>query len=678
MGVFEFVISKGKRRGTCLPFPGPRFRVGAGPACALQMPEPGVADQHLEIWVAQDGLPRVRDVSGVGDLLLDGAPAHEGVLSPGSFVAFGGVELVLREPARAAGPSGTMARLGATPPQTSTVTARISQRRSVLSAVEMGDDEEDQTEALGATLLSSVLPPGTVVDGRYEIVGKLAEGGMGEVYRAQHVELGKQLALKVMRPELSADPEFVTRFKREAVAASQIGQQNIIDVSDFGRTSAGRFYFVMEYVDGQTLDALVREAGALPPQRAVYLVTQVARALGAAHAKGIVHRDLKPENVMVLQRPGQPDFVKVLDFGVAKVATRKGQPGQTAVGMVVGTPQYMAPEQAQGTAVDARSDIYALGLILYELLSGRPTFDAETSSMLIVKHVTEQPPPFPDEVSARVPQALQALAFQMLEKVPSARPQSMEDVCEALAGEATTASLGPRPIPARANRPVSGARVPAVAASVVRPPEAGKQQSVSRQAPARAPGREDALLPVPSESSEAMGPRRVITTVLVVAAVLGCVAVVVLLAGKDEDGKPGAARTEVRSKMLDRAHTAIPAPAPAPAAPALPADPAAVARPAFVRMRFTSAAEPFRVFEGDIALGSTPLVLERSRGTLLELTFRAEGFKESLLKVRFESDQEFPVTMERLKAPVAPVKRPGAGSGAAPSRETEQLKENPF
>ena len=664
MGVFEFVICKGERRGTSLPFPGSCFRLGAGPSCALQLPEPGVADQHLEIWVAEDGLPQVRDVSGAGDLLLDGAPAHEGVLYPGSFVAFGEVELVLRETARAAGPSGTLARLSATPPQASAMTARISQRRPALSAVETDDDEEERTEALGATLRSSVLPPGTVVDGRYEILGKLAEGGMGEVYRAQHVELGKQLALKVMRPELSADPEFVTRFKREAVAASQIGQQNIIDVSDFGRTSAGRFYFVMEYLDGQTLDALVHEAGALPPQRAVHLVTQVARALGAAHAKGIVHRDLKPENVMVLQRPGQPDVVKVLDFGVAKVATRKGQPGQTAVGMVVGTPQYMAPEQAQGTAVDARSDIYALGLILYELLSGRPTFDAETPSMLMVKHVTESPPAFPEEVSARVHQALQALVFQMLEKAPAARPQSMEDVCEALAGEATTASLVPRSITARASRPapVSGARMPALAAT-------------SRPAPVRVPGREDALLPVPSGSSEAVEPRRVITTVLGAAAVLGCVATVVLLAGKDEASKPGAARMEVQSKMLDRAPTAVPAPAPAPAAPALVAP---AAEPASVRMRFTSSAEPLRVFEGDIALGSTPLLLERVRGTLLELTFRAEGFKDSRVKVRFESDQELPVTLERIKAPAAPVKRPGAGSGAAPSRETEELKENPF
>ena len=245
-----------------------------------------------------------------------------------------------------------------------------------------------------ATAITSMLTPGSIIDGRYEIVGKLAAGGMGEVYRAQHVELGKAMALKVMLPELSNDPEFVTRFKREAIAASRIGQQNIVDISDFGRTQNGRFYFVMEYLDGMTLSSLIHRQGAQAAERVLNIAAQACRALAAAHAQSIVHRDLKPENIMLLQRPGQPDFVKVLDFGVAKVSAGHGQGGHTAVGMVVGTPQYMSPEQAKAVPVDTRSDIYSMGLIIYELLTGRPTFSAETPSMLMVKHVVEAPPPF--------------------------------------------------------------------------------------------------------------------------------------------------------------------------------------------------------------------------------------------------------------------------------------------
>jgi eukaryotic-like serine/threonine-protein kinase len=188
----------------------------------------------------------------------------------------------------------------------------------------------------------------------------------------------------------------------------------------------------MEFLEGLTLASLVHRFGALPLDRALNISAQVARALAAAHALSIVHRDLKPENVMLLQRPGQADFVKVIDFGVAKISSAAGggQGGQTALGVVVGTPQYMSPEQAKGLIVDARTDIYALGLIVYELVSGRPVFIADTPSMLLVKHVTEIPPALQPGPLADVPDELEQLIFSMLEKDPGRRPQLVEDVAQ--------------------------------------------------------------------------------------------------------------------------------------------------------------------------------------------------------------------------------------------------------
>jgi serine/threonine-protein kinase len=197
-----------------------------------------------------------------------------------------------------------------------------------------------------STSPSSILAPGLIIDGRYEIVGKLAAGGMGEVYRAQHVELGKAMALKVMLPELSNDQEFVGRFKREAIAASRIGQQNIVDISDFGRTPNGRFYFVMEYLDGMTLSSLLHRQGAQAVERVVNISAQAARALAAAHAQSIVHRDLKPENLLL----DEFNNIKLIDFGLAN-AMKDSPPLKTACGSPSRRPTTpsSAPTSRSGT-----------------------------------------------------------------------------------------------------------------------------------------------------------------------------------------------------------------------------------------------------------------------------------------------------------------------------------------
>jgi len=275
------------------------------------------------------------------------------------------------------------------------------------------------------------LQPGLTLAGRYALGERIASGGMGEVFHARHLELDRAVALKRMRADLSGDPAFAGRFKREAMAAGRIGHPAIVDIFDLGRTADGRLFYVMEYVGGEPLATVLRREGALPAARTANLLAQVARALAAAHAVGIVHRDLKPDNVMVLRRPGHDEGVKVLDFGVAKIP-QQGTGAQTAVGAVVGTPQYMAPEQAQGLTADARSDIYALGLLAHELLRGRPTFEAPTPSMLLVKQVTEAPPPFDAALASQLPPALHALVFRMLAKAPGDRPQSMSEVLASL------------------------------------------------------------------------------------------------------------------------------------------------------------------------------------------------------------------------------------------------------
>ena len=525
------------------------------------------------------------------------------------------------------------------------------------------DNPDDGLEAPHeATAIGSVLTPGSVIDGRYEIIGKLAAGGMGEVYRAQHVELGKQMALKVMLPELSNDPEFVARFKREAIAASRIGQQNIVDISDFGRTQNGRFYFVMEYLDGLTLSSLIHRQGALPAERVLNISAQASRALAAAHAQSIVHRDLKPENIMLLQRPGQPDFVKVLDFGVAKVSTGHGQGGHTAVGMVVGTPQYMSPEQAKAIPVDIRSDIYSMGLIIYELLTGRPTFSAETPSMLMVKHVVEAPPPFEPGPLASVPEELERLVFRMLEKEPSARPQSMEEVIEVLDSlwarlksndPSLKRSSGNFPKTATPTKPQSGV-------SVVR--VSGQVQGVTASSTT---GVEEPLQPPPKSKA----PFILGGVVLVLAIAVG---VVVLKPDSQPVEKP-------IDKTVDKTvEKPLEKPADKVAEKPLenPGNPGAVK----VKLTFTSVPEKVEVAEGDIFLGVTPLPLQREPGVITELTFSAKGYKPVTRKVRFDSEQTIPIELEKegKKGPgPAPKKPKQPGLADDPYSQEEDLKDLP-
>ncbi|MCP3098655.1 protein kinase [Myxococcus sp. K15C18031901] len=261
-----------------------------------------------------------------------------------------------------------------------------------------------------------------VLEGRYRLLSQLGEGGMGVVYLGEHLGLGKRVAVKVLRGELSRDETFRQRFEQEAVAASQIGHEHIVDVTDLGRAPSGELYYVMELLTGQSLGSLLRHEHRLPLGRAVHILAQVCRALEAAHSRGIIHRDVTPQNVMVLSREGRPDFVKVVDFGLSKLSGRQGKK-LTETGAILGTADYVAPEQVKGDAVDTYTDVYALGVLTYELLTGTPPFQAENTFATMLLHL-EAPvePPSRRSPESGLPTAVDALVLQALAKEPHERP----------------------------------------------------------------------------------------------------------------------------------------------------------------------------------------------------------------------------------------------------------------
>ena len=279
---------------------------------------------------------------------------------------------------------------------------------------------------------------GTTVAGRYRVERLLGSGGMGAVYRAEHIHMRKTVALKVLHKELLGVNEVVARFEREAIAAGRIEHPNVAPATDFGKLDDGSFYLVLEFVDGKSLRELIAE-GPIEWERAVAILRQVVSALVAAHAAGIVHRDLKPDNVMLVPLPDGSERVKVLDFGIARVALADAQRDAThltKVGAVMGTVAYMSPEQALGEEVDERTDLYALGVILHEMIAGRPPYDADTAAQILAKQITEAPPALP----GAGPPALGALVRELLAKTAIERPPSARVVLERLEGLKATSS----------------------------------------------------------------------------------------------------------------------------------------------------------------------------------------------------------------------------------------------
>jgi serine/threonine-protein kinase len=251
-----------------------------------------------------------------------------------------------------------------------------------------------------------VLNPGQSF-GNYRILEQIGVGGMGAVYLAQHPLIGKKVALKVIHNELSANKEVISRFFNEAKAANQIGHDHIVSIHDFGQTDDGQHFYIMEFIEGRTLASVLVERRTLHPQRCLHITAQIASGLAAAHNANIIHRDLKPDNVMLVNRMGDADFVKILDFGLAKILDSQKQ--LTAIGVVLGTPQYMSPEACESRRdLDSRSDIYSLGILMFQMLTGRVPFEGNSMGEVLVKQVTKLPPA-PRALNPAVPPSVEQI-----------------------------------------------------------------------------------------------------------------------------------------------------------------------------------------------------------------------------------------------------------------------------
>ncbi len=483
---------------------------------------------------------------------------------------------------------------------------------------------------------------GTVLDGRYQIESVLGEGGMGIVYRAVHTTLGKQLAIKVLRPEVSKKEEILARFKQEARSASAVGNQHIIDISDFGVLPDGSTYFVMEFLGGQSLTQALHD-GKFETARTIHIAKQLCNALGAAHEIGVVHRDLKPDNVQLVPRDGTADFVKVLDFGIAKVGGASSK--LTQAGQVFGTPHYMSPEQCAGSAVDDRTDIYALGVMMYEMATGQVPFDADNLMGILTKHMYENPiPPRDFDPPTEVPPALEAVIMKALAKKAEGRYQNMSEMSADLQAAETGAT--PRAVVEAVDRGSGSAT-----ASV------GEKAGVTVGVPAQEIRIKKSQAPI---------------YVAVGAVLLIGVGAAFMLGGSDTN-----AATDEDAEQ----NVIAPAPVGQPAAAAETAEkkpeeakeksaPPAVEKPT---IQITSVPEGAEVYLAGALVGNTPYALDKpERKEVLELEFRKAGFKDKKVKISSYTSKKMQVTLakessrsSRSSRSTSTAKRPKKRSGSS-------------
>ena len=298
---------------------------------------------------------------------------------------------------------------------------------------EPGDEPSgDQLPGLTAPNAAPKVDPliGQVIQGRYRIISRIGDGGMGTVYLADQLSVGRKVALKVLHSEFTSDEEFVTRFRQEARLAASLSDRNVVTVYDFAQTDDGRLFIAMEYVNGRTLSDVIKQDGALSLARVVRLASRIASGLRAAHRAGVVHRDIKPQNILVVGAAGEEE-VKLTDFGIARMRDVGSGARLTRASVIMGTPEYMAPEQIQDAEVSEKTDIYAFGIVLYEMVSGDVPFSARTPAAVLTKHLQERPRPLGERRHGSPPE-LERLVMQTLEKDPADRPSDMSEVVKKL------------------------------------------------------------------------------------------------------------------------------------------------------------------------------------------------------------------------------------------------------
>ncbi|HEY7723935.1 MAG TPA: serine/threonine-protein kinase [Anaeromyxobacteraceae bacterium] len=528
------------------------------------------------------------------------------------------------------------------------------------------DDDVAVCPADGTALAPPDPMLGRVLGERYRLLLRIGEGGMGTVYRAEHVVLGRRMAVKVLRPEYSNDEDLVRRFQREAVAASRIGQENIVDVVDFGRTREGNLYFVMEELPGVSLASVLAAEGSLALDRVARLLAQVCRALAAAHAHGIVHRDLKPDNVIVVQREDGSELVKVVDFGISKSGAESGD-RLTRAGTIIGTPEYMAPEQGAAATVDHRADIYAFGIMAYEMSTGTIPFQGPTAIATLLEHQTRAPEP-PGRRRPGMPGELERMILRALAKKPEERQQSMAEVAEELTRVLALYRLPP--VYERGRTPPP-AVVGGLTARFATPLRGVRGATVDIGTGERLPP--PSRIGLPPEGFWRRRRAEAVAVLLVALAAGSAIAVTAWRAGPPaEQWVPAAPEPQAAALAPEAAPVPPPAPEPVP------------------RLHVTLRSEPAgaEVFAGAERLGTTPLTVVLAPGDAAEYRFALAGHRPASRRVVAEAG-EVEVALERIRRAAAPSgkrKAPapsmevGAPADAEqnPYRKLDDLKPNPF
>jgi eukaryotic-like serine/threonine-protein kinase len=550
----------------------------------------------------------------------------------------------------------------------------LPRRVSVLTPPDDDSDFEDLRErALAPPSPASDRYLGYTIDNRYKVEGIVGEGGMGVVYQCRHKIIDKRVALKILRADLARDTEVTERFLMEAKAASAIQDEHIISISDFGQLPDGAAYFVMEFLEGTPLALVAGGGNPMPLGRILRIALQLSEGLAAAHQLGIVHRDLKPDNVFLIQRGNEADFVKILDFGIAKVSSH-ATGRLTQVGSVFGTPHYMSPEQAAGTPLDHRGDIYSLGVMLYELATGGVPFDAENFVGILSQQLYQDPvPPREAAPRANIPLAFESIILKCMAKRPERRYQSMLELKEelldlearlgradvdaeprgsrtpgpaevsasvegtALSTELALASLRPRRWPMYAAIVLPVALVSGVLFSRFRPPVGRPRVAANEAAPGSSEAKATSTLVAPPASSPLPGS-----------------------AGPTPAATPTLAPPAATPALAPRA---------TPAAEQLPAPEAS--QQVLLGVAPTSA----HVFIGERDLGGSPVSIDVPRGALITVEVRNPGFEPQFLQLDgSESRKSVELVAKNKKK-----KRAKAGRSAAelPPLESPPLLESP-
>lgn len=513
-------------------------------------------------------------------------------------------------------------------------------------------DEATTCAADGSALVAdNILPTedlslkaGHVV-GEYRIEKKIGEGGFGAVYSAIHPVIGKSAAIKVLSPQFSADPVMVSRFVSEARAVNQIRHRGIIDIFAFGKLDDGRQYYIMELLEGKTLEEYLRERGRLRPAEALPILRQIGRALDAAHAAGIAHRDMKPENVFLVFDEDGTVLPKLLDFGIAKLLG-DSQQTKTRTGTPMGTPLYMSPEQCRGKQVDHRTDIYSFGIMTHVMLTGQPVFMGEDIMDVMMAQVGSTPPSA-SSVCPDIPAALDAPILRMLAKDAGARPATLNAAVDELVAAARSAGID---VPAVATR--SSEKLPSLPLSTNKSSEDVFAATVVQ------PGVTiDPQTTLPAAQDAKTGGKR--SAIIAVAAALGIAALAtVFFVSRPESGAADTPvdATKPSADIVQPVASTGPAIAPmASSAPsAAPATSAAL--PDKIELRVKATPENVDVYLGERKLGTAPGPIELPRGdTEISLTFSAKGYQSKSVPITPSQSVLIPISLDKaattVKAP---------------------------